>query len=315
MRQIINKFGSLCWWAPIESITDKYKNKVVMILGVDVHHGKKRFVDGDKIYRQRRSIGGFIATLIDQQGVYRSSCGITRVKARREIVGNSTPQQQQQQQEGKSSTGTTSSGTTSSSDSDEKGPSEELGGPDSTRNNALHDFVKRVCEEHNLVPDIIICYRDGVSESQLPDVRKFEYGQVRQACPDAKITYFVLQKGVHSKFIVKQDNQYGNPEPGTLIESDAKILEYQDFYLIPTKNNLSTVKPVHYILVHDDGYCTIEELQQITYTMCFLYPNWTDAIKIPFVTQAAHKLAYLLGDLEIEEPTIHQNLNKTLFYL
>jgi len=235
MRQIINKFGSLCWWAPIESITDKYKNKVVMILGVDVHHGKKRFVDGDKIYRQRRSIGGFIATLIDQQGVYRSSCGITRVKARREIVGNSTPQQQQQQQEGKSSTGTTSSGTTSSSDSDEKGPSEELGGPDSTRNNALHDFVKRVCEEHNLVPDIIICYRDGVSESQLPDVRKFEYGQVRQACPDAKITYFVLQKGVHSKFIVKQDNSYGNPEPGTLIESDAKILEYQDFYLIPTK--------------------------------------------------------------------------------
>jgi len=125
----------------------------------------------------------------------------------------------------------------------------------------------------------------------------------------------VLQKRVHTKFIVQENNQYGNPPPGTLIDNDAKILGYQDFYLIPTKNNLSTVKPVHYIIVHDDGFCSMDELQQITYTMCFLYPNWTDAIKIPFVTQAAHKLAYLLGDLEIDTPQIHQNLNRTYFYL
>jgi len=273
---------------------------------------KKRFIEGDKIYRQRRSIGGFIATIIDENGVYRTSCGIQCVKARREIVGStgSTPQT-----EGKSSTGTTSSGTTSSSDSDEQGPKELLGEPEVSRNNALHDFVKRVCEEHSLEPDIIFVYRDGVSESQLGEVKKFEYEQVKNACPNAKITYFVLQKRVHTKFIVQENNQYGNPPPGTLIDNDAKILGYQDFYLIPTKNNLSTVKPVHYIIVHDDGFCSMDELQQITYTMCFLYPNWTDAIKIPFVTQAAHKLAYLLGDLEIDTPQIHQNLNRTYFYL
>jgi len=318
MRQIVNKFGNLCWWAPIELCSEALAGKNVMIIGVDVHHGKKRFMEGENMYRQRRSIGGFIASIIDSNGVYRTSCGITVHKARKEIVGHR--QQQQQQGEGQSgstttTSNTTSSGTTSSSDSEEKGPKEELGGPDSTKDNALKRFIERVCDEHNITPDVIFVYRDGVAESQLGDVKKFEYEQVRQACPNASITYFVLQKRVHSKFMIELGDQIGNPPPATVIDTDAKIVGYNDFYLIPTKNNLSTVKPVHYILIHDDGLCTMDELQQITYTMCFLYPNWTDAIKIPFVTQAAHKMAYLLGDLDIEEPQIHQNLNRTYFYL
>jgi len=314
MRQIINKFGTLCWWAPIERASPSLRDKTVMILGVDVHHGKKKLIEQDKIYRQRRSIGGFIATVIEPSGVYKTSCGITIQKAREEIVGKEA--RQQQQTSGSNSTGNTStSGTTSSSDSDEVGATEELQGI--TRHNALKNFIQRVMAEHNVRPDVIIVYRDGVAESQLANVRKFEYEQVRQALPEAKITYFVMQKRVHSKFIIRieESHQIGNPTPGTVVEDDAKFINYPDFYLVPTKNSLSTVKPVHYVMIHDDQYCTTRELQQITYTMCHLYPNWTDAIKIPFVTQAAHKMAYMLGDLDIEDPEIHQNLTRTYFYL
>jgi len=74
------------------------------------------------------------------------------------------------------------------------------------------------------------------------------------------------------------------------------------------------VKPVHYIILLNDGV-PIPQLQQLTYTFCHLYPNWTNSIKLPFTTQAAHKMAYLLGELKIDNPKIHAHLQRSYFYL
>jgi len=59
----------------------------------------------------------------------------------------------------------------------------------------------------------------------------------------------------------------------------------------------------------------MEQFQTLTFTMCHCYPNWTDAIKLPFPTQLAHKLAYQMGESAILKPTIHQDLYQTYFYL
>lgn len=76
-----------------------------------------------------------------------------------------------------------------------------------------------------------------------------------------------------------------------------------------------TVKPVRYVVIEDDKKIPRPDLQQVTNTLCYLYPNWADAIKLPFPTQLAHKLAYLMGEIKVDDPRLHASLFKTYCYL
>jgi len=190
--------------------------------------------------------------------------------------------------------------------------------PTGTEENALQKFVERLCEEHKIKPDHVIVFRDGVAQSQLDAVMKYEVPQIKKALPKVSLTYCIVQKRIHTRFFVQTAQTFGNPPPGTLITSDLKLTDdlfmYDNFHLIPTTCTLSTVKPVHYIVLVNDGL-PLRELQQLTYTFCHLYPNWTNSIKLPFPTQAAHKMAYLVGDLKIDKPHLNPNLYTSYFYL
>jgi len=292
--------GELCWWTRIEKAAPCLAGKCVIVVGIDVYHDKKTFDRGKERYRQRRSIGAFVATVIDQKGDFRTSCGINVHDAREELIGAPRKERGPMQEGQKPS---------------QPAPEEELEGPNGTEENALEKFIVRTCEEHKVTPEYIVIYRDGVAQSQLKAVKDYEVRQVKSASPKSTVVFCVVQKRIHSRFFVQTNQTNGNPPPGTLFV-DLKISAdcVDNFHLIPTTCTLSTVKPVHYIVVQNDGI-PIRELQQFTYTFCHLYPNWTNSIKLPFPTQAAHKMAYLLGDLKIEKPELHKNLFKSYFYL
>jgi len=301
-RQIINKLGELCWWSNIISAAPSLANKCIMVIGIDVYHDKKTFDKGKERYRQRRSIGAFVASIVLPNGVYRTSCGINVHTAREELIGGPRKERQPMQ---------------ASQIPSNPAPDEVLETPSATENDALEKFIRRACTEHNCKPDHIIVYRDGVAHSQLEAVKRFEVSQVKKAVPSASLCYTVVQKRIHTRFLIDLGNgNYGNPPPGTVISKDLKLSgePYTNFHLIPTTCNLSTVKPVHYIIISNDGL-PMDQLQQLTYAFCHLYPNWTNSIKLPFVTQAAHKMAYLIGDLKIDNPNLHQNLYRSYFYL
>jgi hypothetical protein len=301
IKQIINKMGEFCWTARLETSSPFLKNKTVLIIGVDVFHDKKVFEQQKKRYRQRRSIGGFVGVLITKDGKFLSSCAINPHEARAELVGG--PRKEKGE-------------TPAASLPSVIGPEEILDRPEGCEDSALSKFIQRICSENKIQPDHIIVYRDGVAGSQLDAVRDYEVQQVISAVPHPKITYLVLQKGIHTRFFIEGSQGVASPPPGTVYYGDLSLYieNYDSFFLIPTTCNLSTVKPVHYILVRNDGL-PIQELQQLTYCLCHLYPNWTNSIKLPFPTQAAHKLAYLVGDLKIDKPVLHAQLNRSLFYL
>jgi len=305
MKQILNKFGVLCWWADIPKVAPSLANKVVMLVGIDVYHAKKRFLDKQNVYVQRRSIGAFIAVLINAvaQSQYKTSCFVIEVEARQELLCKAESDSDQ-------------SSVKSQESGKDKAAREILEAPEITRANTLQDFIVRSCEEHGVKPDHVIVYRDGVSDSQLEAVRTSEVNQAKNALRDAKLVYTVVQKRIHTRFLVeKQGGEVGNPWPGTVVDKDLGSEDYADFYLIPTKCSLSTVKPVHYIMMHNDGAIPQRDFQSLTYAMCHCYPNWTDSIKLPFPTQLAHKLAFQMGESQIPKPEIHKDLFKTYFYL
>jgi len=276
--------GELCWWSRVDQSAPVMNNKCVMIIGVDVYHDKKTLDVGEQRFRQRRSIGAFVASIITPTGEFRTSCGVNVHKV---------PQK-------------------------ERHAIQAAPGLPATQNNALGKFIRRACTEHGVRPDYIVVYRDGVAHSQLDAAEKFEVVQARKAYPDAKLVYTIVQKRIHTRFLIDTGGgSMHNPPPGTIITDDLKLAgeKYVNFHLIPTTCTLSTVKPVHYVVLHNDDV-PIGQLQQLTYTFCHLYPNWTNSIKLPFQTQAAHKMAYLLGDLkELDSPSIHQNLYRSYFYL
>lgn len=301
VKQIINKMGEFCWTTRLESSSPWLKNKTVFIIGVDVYHDKKVFEEQKKRYRQRRSIGGFVGVVVTRNGKFVTSCTINPHEARAELVGG--PRREK---------GVTPEASMPS----ELGPEEILDRPEGCENDALLKFIQRISSEHKVDPDHIIVYRDGVAGSQLDAVRDYEVKQVLSAAPKATITYLVVQKGIHTRFFIEGTQGVASPPPGTIYYGDLNLFmeNYDNFFLIPTSCNLSTVKPVNYIIVRNDGL-PIKELQQLTYCFCHLYPNWTNSIKLPFPTQAAHKLAYLVGDLKIDKPVLHAHLHQSLFYL
>jgi len=140
------------------------------------------------------------------------------------------------------------------------------------------------------------------------------------AFPRAQVIYSIIQKDNHCRFMLQtRDGKIANPGPGSYFE-DARITppsgvdeDFADFYLIPTFNATSTAKPIHYCIIKGSTVMPLNQFQYLTFVMCHLYPNWASSIRVPFVTQAAHKLAFLLGDLP--DPEIHKKLASSFFYL
>jgi len=294
-KQVINKFGYLCFWPDglTTDVAPSLKGKKVLLVGVDVYHSQRVFQSA-KGYTQRRSLAGFVGVLINERGGMRCSSSICPQEARQEIVGNKEKKGEKQQ-----------SGV----------PKQVLEKPTISRDSEpLHTFLMQTMRAHKFKPDVVIVWRDGVAETMIEDTKKHELSQISKALPDAKVIFTLVQKRIHARFVVQaRDGRVGNPAPGIVVNDLSPT--YPDFYLVPTSCNLSTVNPVRYVIVKDDKVMPLAEFQKLTYTMCFCYPNWTDSVKLPSPTQCAHKLAFLVGEIKAKDPTLNERLIKKYWYL
>ena len=51
--------------------------------------------------------------------------------------------------------------------------------------------------------------------------------------------------------------------------------------------------PTHYFVHMNESYQDVgrQELEDLTYGMCYMYSNWSGSIRVPSVVQMAHKIA------------------------
>lgn len=81
-----------------------------------------------------------------------------------------------------------------------------------------------------------------------------------------------------------------NVGAGTLISQEVVSANY-DFYLISQQTTRGTVVPNHYKIIYSDSKMEEGILQEIAFSQCFNYANWTGSIKVPGVLQYAKKLS------------------------
>ncbi|KAM3610700.1 uncharacterized protein V6R79_007566 [Siganus canaliculatus] len=170
---------------------------------------------------------------------------------------------------------------------------------------------------HNL-PEKIVVYRDGVSDSQLKIVEQYEIPQIIKCFEnfpsyEPKLVFIVVQKRINTTLYSCTANSFGTPPPGTILDHTLTHKDWVDFYLMAHHIRQGCGFPTHYISLYNTANLTPDHLQRLTFKMCHLYWNWPGTIRVPAPCKYAHKLAYLSGQYLHSEPAIQ--LSDKLFFL
>ncbi|KAI8575439.1 hypothetical protein K450DRAFT_215715 [Umbelopsis ramanniana AG] len=155
--------------------------------------------------------------------------------------------------------------------------------------NMVKELLKTFYQSSGQKPERILFYRDGVSEGQFKQVYDNEIAAVRAACTsldaDYKptITFVVVQKRHHARFFPIDQNdtdRTGNCLPGTVVDTNIVHPFEFDFYLQSHAGLQGTSRPTHYHVLYDDNKFTADQLQDLTYRLCYLYGRATRAVSI-----------------------------------
>ena len=128
------------------------------------------------------------------------------------------------------------------------------------------------------LPQRILIYRDGVSESQYQTVVKEELQQIEAACEIRyktkttgdypKISMFVCGKRHHTRFYPTRtqdgDGAKGqNCRNGTVVDRGVTSEHWWDFFLQAHHAIQGTAKPTHYVVIRDDNELDANTLESL----------------------------------------------------
>ncbi|XP_073300059.1 protein argonaute 7-like [Primulina huaijiensis] len=178
----------------------------------------------------------------------------------------------------------------------------------------LDDFYEQLSK----LPQRIIFFRDGVSETQFEKVLHEELEAIRHACSrfpnyNPRITFAVVQKRHHTRlFPCDQtdpsftENHFSdeNVPPGTVVDTVITHPKAFDFYLCSHWGVKGTSRPIHYHILCDENEFTSDEIQKLVYNLCYTFVRCTKPISLVPPAYYAHLAAYR-GRLYLE----HSELN------
>lgn len=172
---------------------------------------------------------------------------------------------------------------------------------------------------NNIWPQHIIVYRDGVGEGQESEVLNHELGGFREVLKerkiDAKIGFVIVLKRITTRLVFKtNNNEFRNPTPGTIVDTDIVHPGYMEFYLVSQRVTQGTATPTKYQVIFNEAGFSSDWIQLLTHQLCHSYFNWFGTIRVPAPCQYSHKLAFLVGQsLGKEDP--ENRLSDKLYYL
>ena len=185
----------------------------------------------------------------------------------------------------------------------------------------IKDSITAFQKLNGSYPNHVIYFRDGVLESTEREIQTKEIKDINEAYAEVtseplgnpRLTIVVIDKRITQKFFsIEAKNKLQNPPPGTLIDNTI-VSKYYDFYLIAQNVTRGTATPTHYKVIFDNSTLPAETLQELVYSQCFAYMNWSGAIRIPAPCQYAHKLSSFISQHINDEPV--KPLRNHFYYL
>jgi hypothetical protein len=194
----------------------------------------------------------------------------------------------------------------------------------------LMENVETAIRTCNVQPKCVIGWRDGVSDTSFDELVPGELEGIRaglgaalsgddpgekRKSREVPIAYVICQKSVANKFFCIKDGAAANGAPSGTLVSDLRGLApapsggiggapqqgsdqtrfLETFFINGRAPMFSTAKPVRFVVVERDEALHDVSLEDLTWAQCHDYFNWTGPVRLPAVTQMAHKLAELAG--------------------
>ncbi|CAF2152205.1 unnamed protein product [Rotaria magnacalcarata] len=171
----------------------------------------------------------------------------------------------------------------------------------------MKSLIQQYERHRSYPPSAIVIYRDGISESEFDTVFEKELTAIREACVELSpvyrpyLTYIVVNKRHHTRFFPV--NSEKNVQAGTVVDShDITNATTYDFYLNSHHGTLGTSRPTHYHVLYDDNKLRPDEVQMLTYALCYTYARCTRSVSIPAPVKYADLLAlrgtYYIGNTD-----------------
>ncbi|KDO23468.1 hypothetical protein SPRG_21025 [Saprolegnia parasitica CBS 223.65] len=163
------------------------------------------------------------------------------------------------------------------------------------------DMLKAFYAEARMKPARILFYRDGVSEGQFQMVLDYEVTALRRACAALEpgyapaITFVIVQKRHHTRFFAgnaADADRSGNVKAGTVIDTGVCHPTEHDFYLMSHAGLQGTSRPAHYHVLLDEIGFTADELQLLTFRMCYTFVRCTRSVSIVPAAYYSHLVAF-----------------------
>uniref|UniRef100_A0A0E0HXM8 Uncharacterized protein n=1 Tax=Oryza nivara TaxID=4536 RepID=A0A0E0HXM8_ORYNI len=148
-------------------------------------------------------------------------------------------------------------------------------------------------------PQRIIFYRDGVSDGQFLHVLLYEMDAIKKAIASLDpayrplVTFVVVQKRHHTRLFPevhgRQDltDRSGNVRPGTVVDTNICHPSEFDFYLCSHAGIQGTSRPTHYHILHDENRFSADQLQMLTYNLCYTYARCTRSVSVAYYAHLA----------------------------
>ncbi|GFH27335.1 uncharacterized protein HaLaN_25640 [Haematococcus lacustris] len=149
------------------------------------------------------------------------------------------------------------------------------------------------------LPDVILMFRDGVSEGQFSQVLDYELKAIQEACSKftvskqpykPRITFVTVQKRHGTRFFpgdaASVDQKSGNVRPGVVIDREVCSTREFDYYLNSHAGIQGTNKAAKYSVLSDDVGFTADSMQLLTYWLCHTFCRCTrqDRMLVSLVT-------------------------------
>lgn len=160
----------------------------------------------------------------------------------------------------------------------------------------LDDYFKA----NKKLPDRILFFRDGVSESQFDMVLNSELDALREAVAQFRnynplVSFIVAQKRHHTRLFLgegEQRSKSGNVPPGTVVDTVIVHPRQFDFYLCSHYGLLGTSKPTHYHVLWDDNRFSSDELETLINNLCYTFARCTKPVSLAPPVYYADLAAY-----------------------
>ncbi|KAL3659245.1 hypothetical protein V7S43_015823 [Phytophthora oleae] len=163
------------------------------------------------------------------------------------------------------------------------------------------ELLKQFYRQTRGKPDRIVFYRDGVSEGQFHMVLNYEVTAIREACQKLEkdylppITFVIVQKRHNTRLFPDkpQDaDRSGNVKAGTVVDTGICHPIENDFYLMSHAGLQGTSRPTHYhVLLNEIGF-TADELQTLTYKLCYTFARCTRSVSMVPSAYYSHLVAF-----------------------